>query len=128
MSVHTGCPGTVENQIDCIESDCAQLAFDAAAGETYLIRITGFAANEVEYTLNLSGPPCIVDPPIPGDLDSDGDVDLTDYANFGRCVAGPGVATPPFCCDPESFSNADFDDDGDVDLVDFFTLARHFTG
>ena len=57
-----------------------------------------------------------------GDLDSDGDVDLTDFGKFAISTAGPGVTTPPPGADPIEFGNADLDRDGDVDLLDFSGL------
>lgn len=66
--------------------------------------------------------------PIPGDLDEDGDVDLTDFTGFVACLGGPDVATPPPGCDPGNFTNADLDGDTDVDLTDFSDFAAHFTG
>ncbi len=75
LSVHTGCPGTVANQIVCNDFCCQGLScvtFDAIGGETYLIRLTGFNDTEIEYTLNLVGPACA------GDMDSDGVPDEVD--------------------------------------------------
>ncbi|MEE9293551.1 MAG: immunoglobulin domain-containing protein [Phycisphaerae bacterium] len=56
------------------------------------------------------------------DFACDGDVDLTDYAQFFGCVSGPdgSVGAP---CAP-----ADADGDGDVDLFDLGTLMRRFNG
>jgi len=34
----------------------------------------------------------------PGDLDSDGDVDLDDYVRFSECLTGPGVPIQEGCC------------------------------
>ena len=57
-----------------------------------------------------------------GDFDSDGDVDLDDYAVFADCMAGPG-ATPdpilPGVTTEDCLESFDFDPDGDVDLYDF---------
>ncbi len=56
---------------------------------------------------------------VPGDVDGDGDVDLTDYSFFYACVAAPnGVSCGVF----------DFDEDGDVDLADFGVLQILFSG
>jgi hypothetical protein len=76
LSVHTDCPGTAANEITCNSFACqgmTMVTFDATAGETYLIRITGFNANEIGYTLNLSGPSCTAN-----DLDGDGVSDDVD--------------------------------------------------
>lgn len=60
-----------------------------------------------------------------GDLDGDGDVDVTDFGLMATCFGGtlnpPAVACPPAV-------NADLDGDGDVDLGDFALLAQNFTG
>jgi hypothetical protein len=72
----------------------------------------------------------IIPLPVPGDLDGDGDVDLTDYLSFADCLAGPEVPpAPPGPLTPQECLDAfDFDADADVDLMDAagFTLA--FTG
>ena len=62
LSVHTGCPGTTANQIACDGASCSavwgRVTFNAVGGQKYLIRLTGYAANTVEYVLHLSGPGC----------------------------------------------------------------------
>ncbi|MHC4236453.1 MAG: hypothetical protein ACYSUQ_15150 [Planctomycetota bacterium] len=63
-----------------------------------------------------------------GDLDSDADVDLTDYGTFADCVSGPGVNTAPPACTRADFAAADLDGDGDVDLRDYDIFAENFTG
>jgi len=67
-------------------------------------------------------------PDLLGDLDDDGDVDLTDFATFAICYGGATVTTPPPGCAPQEFADADLDDDSDVDLTDFATFALVFTG
>ena len=61
---------------------------------------------------------------IPGDVDRDGDVDLTDQAGFISCLAGPDVlpspATPRTV--QECLDAFDFDGEADVDLADFARL------
>jgi len=58
------------------------------------------------------------------DFDDDGDVDLTDYANFFQCFAGPNQ--PPAQTCPKGV-NADLDSDVDVDLADFDLFQLAFT-
>jgi len=61
-------------------------------------------------------------PPIPGDVDGDGDVDLSDLAAL---LAAYGSNTG----DPNYNPDADLDDDGDVDLADLaMLLANYGTG
>ncbi len=65
----------------------------------------------------------------PGDLDRDGDVDGRDFEAFARCLAGPGVTTPPGGVPVEWFTRSDLaDGDGDVDLRDGAAFQRLFTG
>lgn len=63
-----------------------------------------------------------------GDVDGDGDVDLTDYARFVECLAGPAVTTPPAGCSSYHFDNAQLDADADVDLGDFAVFQAVFGG
>ena len=58
-------------------------------------------------------------PPVPGDADSDGDLDLADLAGFQRCF---GSESPP-CLDV-----FDLDTNGAIDLVDFTVIAETLTG
>ena len=63
-----------------------------------------------------------------GDLDADGDVDLSDRAAFVACLAGPEASSPPEGCTPDEFAAADLDEDGDVDLADFTDFVPGFPG
>lgn len=49
---------------------------------------------------------------LPGDADSDGDVDVYDFVAFSQCVSGPGGGVAADCMP------FDFDADGDVDWSD----------
>lgn len=60
-----------------------------------------------------------------GDLDGDGDVDLSDFALFAQCFGGANL--PPSGSCPAGV-NADLDGDTDVDLTDFAVFAQNFTG
>ena len=57
-----------------------------------------------------------------GDLDADGDVDLSDYITFQACISAPDSAPSDACTD------ADFDADGDVDLADLLAFQSALTG
>lgn len=58
-----------------------------------------------------------------GDYDSDGDVDLVDFAHFQGCFNGPNRPPAQSGC-----SDADADLDGDVDLSDFSVFQMCFNG
>ncbi len=69
-------------------------------------------------TLTVSGPP-----PLPGDLDDDGDVDLSDYGLFQACVSGAGQPiTDPQCV------AANLDGDQDVDAADVYFFRQCVSG
>ena len=75
------------------------------------------------------GTPPIVDigayeilPPVPGDLDLDDDVDVTDLAALRSCLSGQGIPRSAQC------RRSDLDKDGDVDLSDFAIMQRCFSG
>jgi hypothetical protein len=60
---------------------------------------------------------------VPGDCNSDGGVNLLDYAAFNACLSGPGVTPGGTGC-PCFY----FDDDLDIDLADFAALQTFFSG
>ncbi|MFH0980253.1 MAG: hypothetical protein V2A79_01775 [Planctomycetota bacterium] len=64
-----------------------------------------------------------------GDVDHDGDVDLSDGMVFVACMAGPGMPPdPPLPWSVEACTEVfDFDSDVDVDLGDFGGFQRAFT-
>ncbi len=57
-----------------------------------------------------------------GDVDFDGDIDLTDFTAFAGCSQGAAVPVAPSCL------LFDTDGDADVDFSDFQTFQRAFTG
>lgn len=63
--------------------------------------------------------------PSVGDLDVDGDVDLTDYELHLMCANGPG--NPPAQTCPPGVA-ADIDCDGDVDFADFAEMQTAYDG
>lgn len=81
VSIHTGCPGTVANEVACNDNSCGLQSFVQAAvtpGATYWIRVSGASGAAGPFTLSVQ------------DLDSTtisgADVvysDCTSVANFG---------------------------------------------
>ncbi len=125
LSVHTGCPGTPDNELVCDDFSCGgkpRVSFDATAGLTYLIRVAEFGDQGLDYTLTLAGPAC-ASTSVPGDADGDGDVDVFDFAMFLDCVTGPGGDGVPPGCDV-----LDFDADNDVDFNDLGAFQLTFSG
>jgi hypothetical protein len=60
---------------------------------------------------------------VPGDFDTDGDVDQDDFGHFQACLTGPAIpVTDPECTD------ANFDGDNDVDQDDFSLFEQCMTG
>ena len=57
-----------------------------------------------------------------GDLNNDGDVDLSDYTIFAQCLQGPNVTVVGDCL------NADADADDDVDAADFAAFQEAIGG
>ena len=68
---------------------------------------------------------------LPGDFDDDGDADLSDFAQFVDCLAGPDESPAPSAPGVETLDCQlvfDADEDGDVDLQDAAFFANAFTG
>lgn len=85
---------------------------DAVERSTASFNAEAFSLNTFLYS---SAPPTPV-PTIPGDLDSDGDVDQGDFGLFQACYSGGGVPVAANCL------KADLDRDYDVDLNDLYLL------
>ena len=64
----------------------------------------------------------LIGPVLAGDYDDDGDIDMTDYAEFSDCLTGPEGGTLPGC------AGFDFAEDVDVDLTDFALFQEYYTG
>ncbi|MCK4657905.1 MAG: hypothetical protein KAV82_00145 [Phycisphaerae bacterium] len=130
------CAGIALDNV-CPPSDpCLEYATDFSGDPSMQVSLT--AGTYYLMFDNWPSPTCVEDftltittcePPIPGDFDYDGDVDLDDYAAFADCMGGPDV--PP---DPQSpevsqmcLNVFDFDSDVDVDLADFAVFQAIFT-
>ncbi len=61
LSVHTGCPGTEANEVICNDdiggSFQSKVAFPAAAGSTYLIRVAGYEGDHGPLSLSVQNSP-----------------------------------------------------------------------
>ena len=79
--------------------------------------VTATAIEGADLALPLSAVFVGIGPNQPGDMDGDGDVDLSDYVSFLRCF---GPRAEPGC--------EDADIDGDVDLADLIAFQARFTG
>ncbi len=77
----------------------------------------------VHAALNMIGSITLM---VPGDLDGDGQVGLTDHEILSACLAGPEETLLPVGCASSEFSAADVDGDGDVDLRDFAAFQAAF--
>ena len=118
------------------------IATEMFSGSLQAIFFTGSAdeastSNINDYTFtpdvavfhnNAGGSFAVINRPVPGDLDDDGDVDLDDYIDVPPCIVGPGVLEAPKECRSDYFPILDLDQDGDVDLADIAKFQVFFTG
>jgi hypothetical protein len=90
------------------------------AGQTYLLRVSGFNGEVGDFVLNLDGPNCAAEPEIPGDVDGNGTVGILDFlavlGAWGPCTA----PCPPTCA-------ADCDNDCEVGINDFLIVLGNWT-
>jgi uncharacterized protein (TIGR03790 family) len=77
-----------------------------------------FTQGYAKVTVNRSGS-------VPGDLDGDGHVRLSDFATFAICYGSPVTSPPPYCS-PEAAAGSDLDGNGVINLSDFATFAFVF--
>jgi hypothetical protein len=81
LSVHTDCPGSLANQIDCNDDDCADykssITWPVTAGVTYTIRVSGYNNASGDFGLLLTGPACEINFP---DCNGNGVDDAQDIA------------------------------------------------
>jgi hypothetical protein len=69
ISVHTGCPGQVYDEVTCDDDGCgtvfgpSEVSFSVTAGETYYLRVTGYLGSVGNFELELIGPACQAETP-----------------------------------------------------------------
>jgi hypothetical protein len=133
LSIHTGCPGTLENQLDCNDDGgfidpCndldSRLSVLLASGQQVFIRVSHFlndpsAIGNGGYTLHANFenfvPECgSVDFDCDGDSATDADIEA-----FFRCIAGNCPAAP---CESTGDFNLDGDAATDADIEAFFRV------
>lgn len=70
ISIHSGMPANVGNELACDDDGCGTTGGPATAstavspGTTYYIRVTGWNGSAGNFVLNLSGPPCAMTAPL----------------------------------------------------------------
>jgi len=140
LSVHSGCPGSINNELpgacnddwpygsaptacngpwpflDAGASRDSALTVPVTTGQTIWIRLSKFPASAAGVFYFLLG---FIVPP---DFDQDEDVDADDLAALEACALGPEVRVTPDC------QLKDLDHDGDVDQDDFGTFQRCYSG
>jgi len=109
--------GDVTQEADTISVSCVT---DGLTTGTYSATITVSDPSDltiwdtVAVTLTING--------LPGDLDSDGDVDQSDFGLLQACLSGVGIDAGPNC------DAATLDIDGDVDREDVTVFLGCMTG
>jgi len=125
MSLHDNTGLLLESGTTTTDNETIERAL--AAGDSYFVRVYGQHGNRAVYDLTLDSPEPSMDCnnnglddgcEVYGDLDGDGDVDLSDHTLLCGVVSGPagGVSCP----------SLDFDSDGDVDLADWSAFQVFF--
>jgi hypothetical protein len=107
LSVHTSCPGSSANDIGCDDDACAaggasEVTLNVVAGETYLIRVTGWNGSVGDFELNVSGPSCSTGCTIDADCD-DGDA----CNGSETCVGNACQPGTPLSCDDSNACTTD---------------------
>lgn len=135
LSVHTGCPATPANAVNC-NDDCffgvgapcpftiqSCFTFSGVAGQTYYARASGFtAANVGPINFNITlpaGPLCA------GDLDCDDDRDVNDIPHFVQALIDPAGYTASHACD---INRANLNGDGAINGRDVAAFAALLIG
>lgn len=111
---------STRNDVDNVE----QVLIDSPPTGTYTIRVSHSGSAFIQpYALLITGAMFPAPEPCSFDFDDDGDVDLTDFAQFQTCFNGPNRPARPGCV-----IDADCDNDTDVDLDDFSSFQACFNG
>ena len=101
----------------CSDFD-ASVTLGVLAGQTYLLRVSGFNGEAGDFVLNIVGPDCGGEPEIPGDVDRDGAVGILDF------LALLGAWGP--CADCGACP-ADLDGDCQVGITDLLALLANWS-
>lgn len=127
ISIHTGCPATPVNLINC-NDDCTGcflrscITFNATAGITYYVRVSGFDADDVgQITVDITLPAA---PVCTGDLDCDDDRDAADIPHFVQALIDPAGYTGSHACD---IFRANLNGDGAVNGGDIAAFTALLT-
>ncbi len=118
LSVHSGCPGGVGNNLACDDDSCAgggpsEVTLNVVAGNTYLVRVTGWQGAVGNFTLNITGPVCgtiplLISLPdgLPENLPLGGGSAFPVLIEAGNEVYEPGTATLHYRYDGGTFLTA----------------------
>jgi len=114
MSIHSGCPGTSGNTLNCNDDGCDQpyaapseITRSVTAGTPYIIRISGWSGSTGAYSLTIDGPACAPD------CNGNGVPDAQDIAN-GTSNDDNSNGVPDEC----EMLAGDLNCDGTVDFGD----------
>jgi hypothetical protein len=129
LSLHSGCPGTISNELTCNDDGymgggCndldSQVTYALESGQQVLIRVSHYGSDPLalgngQYMLHASFSACGS-----ADFDCDGDSATdADIEAFFRCIAGNCPAAP---CTSTADFNLDGDAGTDADIEAFFRV------
>jgi hypothetical protein len=109
LAAYASCPTGNNQAIACNDDSPAcnlqsSMTFAATGGQTYLIRVGGYAFSTGSGTINITRTSCA------SDFNNDGFVDFFDFDDFVSCFEGAGCPAG---------RTADFNNDGFADFFDF---------